>query len=287
MFLNQQMSKGQERKEHLANTWKFCSNRRIGSYRFLSNPSTPSESRSRAPTEKLDRAGTHPFRRKRRGRETWQREEERHGESADRSRERNRPGYLLRPKGSQWQGRLGVSLRRGGFGTSALGVLPATRSPRRPLSPSRRRRRRRRFHRGRRGRAQPRPPGPRDWRRRGRASAPKPSTINCTAPILRGGRGRVDGGEERRGRGRRRGRETRPGITTTVDAARYFWRQVDIGLTCVRSDCLPASHPASKGFSNVLARFSPPSASGSSTGGSSTLSRTFPPPPPERGEGKG
>lgn len=39
------------------------------------------------------------------------------------TRERTK-GYL--PKGSQWLGRLGVSLRRGGFGTSALGVLPAT-----------------------------------------------------------------------------------------------------------------------------------------------------------------
>jgi len=36
-------------------------------------------------------------------------------------------------EGSRWQGRLGVSLRWGGFGTSALGVLPATELPRRPL----------------------------------------------------------------------------------------------------------------------------------------------------------
>lgn len=76
--------------------------------------------------------------------------------------------------------------------------------------------------------------------------------------------GGVDGGEERRGRGRRRGR-ARPGITATVDAARYFWRQVDIGLTCMRSDyglpaCLPACQPPRsepKGFSNMPARFSP------------------------------
>lgn len=73
------------------------------------------------------------------------------------------------------------------------------------------------------------------------------------------------------------GRRGRPGITTTtttVDAARYFWRQVDIGLTCARRLCgLP---PVPKGFSNVAPLVSSPPFwdQCSSTGGS----RAYPPP---------
>lgn len=33
------------------------------------------------------------------------------------------------------------------------------------------------------------------------------------------------------------GRGSTPGITTTVDAARYFWRQVDMSLTCTTVGC--------------------------------------------------
>jgi len=203
--------------------------------------------------------------------------------SADRSRERNQPGYLLRPKGSQWQGRLGVSLRRGGFGTSALGVLPATESPRRPLSLSRRRRRRRQrwcdggfAAEGAAGRSRGhQDPGIGGGEAVRQPPNPPPSTVWHPPPHPLG----VDGGEERGGRGRRRGR-TRPGITTTVDAARYFWRQVDTGLTCVRSCGLPAclsacllacQPPRIEGVLERTRSFLP-STSGSSTGGSSTLS---------------
>jgi len=58
-------------------------------------------------------------------------------------------------------------------------------------------------------------------------------------------------GEGRRGRQgwphtvRAKAGRARPGITTTVDAARYFWCQVDIGLTC-------AWQPASARFAARL-----------------------------------
>lgn len=73
--------------------------------------------------------------------------------------------YLLRPKGSRWQGRLGVSLRWGSFGTSALKVLPATGFSRHPLpvpiNPLARRGGL--WRRQRDGRAQPPFPGSWDW----------------------------------------------------------------------------------------------------------------------------
>lgn len=85
-------------------------------------------------------------------------------------------------------------------------------------------------------RAQPRFPGSRDWPRRwDRTSAPNHHRANYPHPPLTSSR--PPSRFMLRGWHGPGGRGNTPGITTTVDAARYFWRQVDMSFTCTTVGC--------------------------------------------------
>lgn len=128
--------------------------------------------------------------------------------------------YLLRPKGSRWQGRLGVSLRWGSFGTSALKVLPATGFSRHPLpvpiNPLARRGGL--WRRQRDGRAQPPFPGSWDWPLP--RVNPEPTLHHRVRNPLRG---------ERRARRARRGGEEEA-------RTRYNWRRCRSMLRGISSE---------------------------------------------------
>ena len=142
-----------------------------------------------------------------------------------------------------------MSLRWDSFETSALEVLPATVFHVHPLlfSPWS-------LRPGRKSRAG-RSRGFQDpgigHRRSGRASAPdhhrtngtaspadllSPSLLVLASCLLRASGVAWPPPRERQGEGERERKHT-PGITATVDAARYFWRQVDMSFTCTTVGC--------------------------------------------------
>lgn len=172
-----QTSKMENGKEHRSKTHSLLA-QIITSQTTDFRRTTTRESRTRAPAE--NPARTHIRTSCIPGYKEDEDETSKRERRQKREQETRHRGYLLRSKGSQWPGasrRVSPSgwlwnvcprspPRHRVAAAPSLAVVAASAAAG--------------FVAEGRVRAQPRPPGPRDWRRRGRASAPEPSTIDCT-----------------------------------------------------------------------------------------------------------